>query len=131
MPAWPSSGGVRTRARDFQGVEAPWPLVFSRKATDKETKDRTMLRFGEDRGEGESGTRRCGGIRDGQPPPRGRQGPGCRPRAAKGGGAPAQERRQTQARGVGNRDEQRLAGGGCEQIPGGRRFPPGEEVGSG
>ena len=36
----------RTRARDCQGVEAPWPLSFSRKATRHGHQNWTMPRFG-------------------------------------------------------------------------------------
>ena len=50
----------------------------------------------------------------------------------KGGSDPELERQQTQARGAGRIDErQRLSGGGYKRLPGGQRFAPGEEVGSG
>ena len=39
------------------------------------------------------------------------------------------KRRQTQERGAGRKDERRrIAGGECDQRPGGRHFAPGEEV---
>ena len=49
-------------------MEACWLPAFLRKSTDKETKDRTMLIFGEDCGEGEAGKRRHGGTHSSQNP---------------------------------------------------------------
>ena len=47
------------------------------------------------------------------------------------GGEQRQEWKQAHAGGVGCRDEWcNLAGGGCRQLPGGRRTALGEEVGS-
>ena len=59
-------------------------------------------------------------------PPRGRQGPGCRPRAAKGGSTRHRNgiRCRHEARGTGT-------SGGCGRRLGGWLFALGEEVGSG
>ena len=82
-------------------------------------------------GEDESGTQRRGFTRDGKNP-QGPTGTWVQAKGDKGGIEPAREQRQTQARGVGRRDEQRrLAVGGCWRRPYGRRFAPGEEVVSG
>ena len=38
MPAQPSSAGKRSRASDFQGVGAYWPLVSAQKGSNNECK---------------------------------------------------------------------------------------------
>ena len=59
-------------------------------------------------------------------PPRVRHGPGRRTRSEKGGGSQSREMQQTQARGAGCRDERQiLAGGGCRQCPGEKRWVAG------
>ena len=64
--------------------------------------------------------------------PQGTTGIWVQAKGGKGGSEPAWGWQQTQTRGTGRMDERwRLAGGGCGRRPGGRRFPPGEEVGSG
>ena len=54
--------------RNFQGVEAPWPLAFSQKFTRHGHQNRTVPRFGGELGKEEAGTQRRRGTRDGQTP---------------------------------------------------------------
>ena len=90
-----------------------------------------MPRFGEELGQDEAGTYRRVGNRDRQPPQR-PIGTRVQDEGGKGGSEPEQERQQIQERGAGRRDERlRLAGSGCGRCPGGRRFEPGVELGSG
>ena len=92
-----------------------------------------MPRFVGELGEDVAGTQRRGGTHNG----RTHQGPietWAQAEGGKGGGGkPAQERQQTQARGTGRRYERRRLedGGKYGRRPGGRRFAPGEEMGSG
>ena len=59
----------RGREIDYQGVEATWPLAFSRKSTQQE--NQTPEDYGKLRNnqEDEAGAYRCGGTRDGLTPP--------------------------------------------------------------
>ena len=60
--------GERARARDCQGVEAPWHLAFSQKATRHGYHNQTMPIFGVELREGETGTQRRGGAYNRQTP---------------------------------------------------------------
>ena len=62
--------GVSTRARDCQGVEAPWPLVLACKSTQLRIKHQKMPGDGGSLREGEAGAQRRGGTRDGRTPQR-------------------------------------------------------------
>ena len=84
-------------------------------------------------GRARRGHRGHGWICDGQTP-QGLTGTWAQAEEIKGGGGGAhshRKRRRTQAHGVGRIEERwRLAGGRCGQRTGGRRFAPGEKVGS-
>ena len=104
---------------------------FREKPPDKETKTRRCQDLEENSG------RKSQGHRDAEVPVKGEapQSPTwtwVQSKGGKGGSKPERERQQPQACGVGCRDkQQRLAGGGGGRRPGGRRFTPGEEEGSG
>ena len=94
-----------------------------------------MIRILEDCGEVKAMTHICKGTCDGKNPPgadrdlgagRGRQrggGGGCTDTGTVVNAGTLDTRRRDERR--------RLAGGGCGQLPGARRFAPREEVGSG
>ena len=131
-PAWPISGGSEYRGARIPGSGG---AVTSHPRAKHDLTTRTGTRLCQDLEEnsrmvrqGHSGMEVPKTIKS----PRGLQGTGCMPRATKGGAHRHGKRQQAQSRGAGCRDERgRLAGGGCGQRPGGRRFVPREELGSG
>ena len=78
--------------------------------------------------EGKSGTQSLGGTHNGQTL-QGMIGTCVQDEGKKGGSHLQGKHRNTKACIVGRRDkQQKLAGGGCRQCLGGRRFVPGEEL---
>ena len=61
--------GERARASDCQGVEAPWPLAFSRKANRQETKNQKMPGDSGATKRTRQGHRYAEGTATGKPPP--------------------------------------------------------------
>ena len=83
LPAWPCSEGAGAGESDCQGVEATYPLVLAQNGHPDRPIPR-ICREAAQHMDREAGHKRYGGTRVGQTPG-GRQGPGCRTRAAKGG----------------------------------------------
>ena len=78
------AGGERTRARDYQVVDAPGTLDLAQKATRQKTSTRLCQDYEENSGRTRQGHRDAEGPATSEPP-RGRQVPGYRLREAKGG----------------------------------------------